>query len=336
MFYIASYIKRQMLACFYAATQLVFVKKKLSIVLAAIAIVVLKGSATAIAQDTDVAGPDTDIYAKAYGSFDYNKIDSINLENGTLNLSIPVFSYPQRGSALTLGFNIQYQSLQYSSQDGRCDSPDGSECGPTANWIVSGGLYLQPNFLIDADNPTRWYFPLANGVGHMATDGSGHQLFVCGDTGSPYPNQTVRIDASGTVYRQSCNQSGPSTESITDSNGNQIIGNMQNEGTYGGAYPNGLYSLQGWTDTMGRNIPLPSSVFGNQSSHWIVPGIYGSTVSYGFIGQEVIPMIRDFNGLKSCGDPAWCAVNYSLGFGLPSSPQYLVGGGGHIALVFLV
>ena len=51
---------------------------------------------------------------KPYGAFNYADIDSVNLANKKLELHIPLFSYPQRGGKLTVGFTIRYHVPTFS------------------------------------------------------------------------------------------------------------------------------------------------------------------------------------------------------------------------------
>jgi hypothetical protein len=47
---------------------------------------------------------------KPFGAYQSGEIDSVNLANGNVILHIPLVSYPQRGSALKLDFQVIYNN----------------------------------------------------------------------------------------------------------------------------------------------------------------------------------------------------------------------------------
>src|SRR5579871_6541331 len=54
--------------------------------------------------------PNFETGLKAYGSFHGGDIDHVDLANGSLNLEIPLMSYPQRGGKLHLDFELEYEN----------------------------------------------------------------------------------------------------------------------------------------------------------------------------------------------------------------------------------
>jgi len=186
---------------------------------------------------------------KPYGSFHGGEIDSVNLSNHHLELRIPLFSYPQRGGRLKLGFVARFHNAVWNEH---------TDCAATTNICIHQWQFdSQPNVQI------------ANENGVPSID---QQLISGGNTGSPVYLYSVRMadesehqlgNLAGTIY-ETVNATGikwdSSTQTVTmadgsryaaifggtpvleDSNGNQIVFN------------GGLI-----TDTMGRTIPSPSS-----------------------------------------------------------------------------
>src|SRR6185437_11986466 len=76
--------------------------RRLSLILTA----VFEGlSLTAVASaQANVNYMDTGL--QAYHQYQGGNIDNVNLDNGSLTVTIPLLSYPQRGSTLTLNYNI--------------------------------------------------------------------------------------------------------------------------------------------------------------------------------------------------------------------------------------
>lgn len=59
---------------------------------------------------------------KPFGSFQQGNIDSVNLLNGYLNLSIPIASYPQRGGKLKVDFLFNYLANIFLTVQTDCGS----------------------------------------------------------------------------------------------------------------------------------------------------------------------------------------------------------------------
>lgn len=57
--------------------------------------------------------PITQAGTSSFGSYQPNGIDTINLQNGSLSVNIPLLSYPQRGTKLHLSFSIKYASVAW-------------------------------------------------------------------------------------------------------------------------------------------------------------------------------------------------------------------------------
>lgn len=242
--------------------------------------------------------PNIEIGIKPYGAYQAGNIDNVSLANGSLGVDIPLISYPQRGGKLKLAFSMHYFNGSHS---------DAVECVGTGcityYTVTSSGFQLIDNGAVfetwnngygNQGDPTAQYtVSEADGASHLlgatgtnqleSVDGSAFKVLV-GGSNVPFMSIT---DADGTIYdseNQSCyygypGLSGPGDEefdpcelSRTDTNGNQI--------TYSPA--------AGWTDSVGRTIPLPtatSDFTGCSGSEptasaaiWDLPGVNG--VSY--------------------------------------------------------
>ncbi|HET6933105.1 MAG TPA: RHS repeat-associated core domain-containing protein [Candidatus Acidoferrum sp.] len=206
--------------------------------------------------------PDVEQGLKPFGSYQHGNIDSVSLTNGNVMLHIPLVSYPQRGSKLSLGFFIRYNNKgwhiykgsgssvwQYSS--GAVDVVSDRYVYPTATTVTgplrdgSGGKYTFTYYnVLTADASSHEI------VGPESIDASGIQY-----------NGTVVVDRDGVRYTY------PSSNNITatDPNGNQIIQNTS-----------------GWTDTLGRVIPgsVPTDgTYGTFNLNKITPGVPSTTAT---------------------------------------------------------
>lgn len=239
-----------------------------------------------------------------YQTYQGGNIDSINLFNRGLNVDIPLISYPQRGGKLHLDFDLHYlnQGNWYNCTPGtNCSSFYGT--GLTngfgvilKNWPSIWGTTCQAL----GDQYGTWTCQgsatMSDGSSHSmlpitltsweSQDTSGFQMdgFTLNATDSP----PLLIDANGTRYNQTNGLSlfpGPVGQVSTlnyvpnlveDVNGNEIS-----------------YSqTSGWTDTMGRQIPLPvaantsvcpqSPLVPVSAYTWNLPGLNGGTYSLTF------------------------------------------------------
>lgn len=188
-----------------------------------------------------------------YQSFHGGDIDAVNLTNGNLFVKIPLISYPQRGGKLNLGFSFvangkDAQTKQVCppklacfyywtvgpAQNSVLGIVQDQAVGQLQTWVpASGG---QPGYtvfgVLSADSSTHPMVIATTGV-YRSTDGTG---YMDNET-QQNPSATV-VDRQGISYRSYY----PATSGVIreDPNGNQISG-----------------SSSGYTDTLGRNIPLP-------------------------------------------------------------------------------
>jgi RHS repeat-associated protein len=239
-----------------------------------------------------------------YRTYQNGNIDSINVFNRGLNVDIPLISYPQRGGKLTLDFDLHYfnQGNWYNCTPGtNCSGFYGTQLTNgfgviLKNWPSTWGTTCQATGDQWGDWTCQGSATMSDGSSHSmlpitvsnweSDDTSGLQLggFDLQASNSP----PLLIDANGTQYNQTYTPSlfpGPVGQvstlnyvptSVEDSNGNEIS-----------------YSqTAGWTDTMGRSIPLPVSVNTSicpqtplvpvSAYTWKLPGISAGTYSLTF------------------------------------------------------
>jgi hypothetical protein len=114
---------------------------------------------------------------KPYGSFEGGNIDSVSMTNGSLNLHIPLLSYPQRGGKLHVGFFVKYDndSYSYASSNSPACTQKPFVCG-WGTYVNGGGMEIVDDVSIT---------PYVSGVippsnGPYATlktpDGSQHEM----------------------------------------------------------------------------------------------------------------------------------------------------------------
>jgi RHS repeat-associated protein len=255
---------------------------------------------SAIAQENQVYETGLNPYA----TYQSGNIDSINLFNRGLNVDIPLISYPQRGGKLTLDFD-----LHYLNQGNWYNCTPGTNCsGFYGTTLTNGfGVILKnwPSIWGTTCQSTgdQWGDWTCQGSATMS-DGSSHSMlpitvsnWESDDTSGLQlggfdlqagNNPPLLIDANGTRYSQTYTPSlfpAPVGQVNTlnyvptlveDSNGNEIS-----------------YSqTAGWTDTMGRSIPLPVSVSTSicpqtplvpvSAYTWNLPGVSAGTYSLTF------------------------------------------------------
>jgi RHS repeat-associated protein len=243
-----------------------------------------------------------------YATYQSGNIDSINVLNRGLNVDIPLISYPQRGGKLNLDFD-----LHYINQGNWFNCTPGTNC---SGYYGSGQALINGFAVILKNWPSTWgtrcqstgdqYGDWTCQGSATMFDGSVHSMlpitvsnWESDDTSGLQlggfdlqagNNPPLLIDANGTRYNQTYTPSyfpGPvGGESylnyvptlVEDANGNEI--------TYS--------QTAGWTDTMGRTIPLPASasisLCPQQSPllmpvaayTWSLPGVSGGTYKLTF------------------------------------------------------
>ena len=241
-----------------------------------------------------------------YRTYQAGNIDSINMLNHGLNVDIPLISYPQRGGKLSLAFD-----LHYTNQGNWYNCSPGTNC----SGFYGSGPFLTNGFGVILKNwPSIWGATcqsLGDSYGTWTcqgsatmSDGSNHSMYpitptswdsndtsglqIDGFTLNATNNPPLLIDANGTRYSQTYTPSlfpGPVGGEYTlsyvptlveDTNGNEIS-----------------YSqTAGWTDTMGRQIPLPVSastsvcpqtpLVPSSAYTWNLPGVNGGNYNLTF------------------------------------------------------
>src|SRR5579864_2008052 len=245
---------------------------------------------------------------KPYGSFGGSSNESVNLLNGKLYLHYPLISFPQRGGKLQMSFSIVYINdlFKITLQDppnGTCNPDRPSSCQQLLS-LSQGGIAIVPEAIPEPlssasglfaqlpDMTSHPFRALSSGASYLTVDGSAYTFSEDNNGGQcptftnipvPYFHQIV-TDKLGSRYSWSCYSLFTGAQ---DSNGNQIVGIST---VPPGSNPP-LPVLTGFTDTVGRLIPLPDA--GGQSTNlsgcsasaftaslWNVPGPGNSTSSY--------------------------------------------------------
>src|SRR5579872_1226242 len=83
------------------------------------------------------ANPNLESGIRPFGSYQGGNVDSIDLTNGNVGFSAPLFSYPQRGK-LKLAFNLASASKNWSANS----SNGGYAWGTTSSLRNAGGVIL--------------------------------------------------------------------------------------------------------------------------------------------------------------------------------------------------
>lgn len=217
---------------------------------------------------------------KPYGSFEGGDIDSVNLLNGALSLSIPLVDFPQRGGKLRFGLSLQYtnQVFQYTQYSG-CNQL-GEYCYYW-NTPLSPGVQLKPTFVMSFQNDSPPTTPLAvispdgtshtllsSNPGYFSSDGTGYNSTVVRNAGKllcPYTESVA--DRDGINYTLKCVTS-PSVaylESYEDPNGNKISGVFDAN-----------FNRTGWQDSMLRTLNKPPDPNSSQGATSNLAGCTGN------------------------------------------------------------
>jgi RHS repeat-associated protein len=242
---------------------------------------------------------------KPFGSYDGSSVESVNVENGELNLRVPLYSLPERGK-LHLSFSLSYQDVGYQliqncpPGGGLHESCDTDTEPTNTTWgvqpIADQQIYVQ-EYSVSAgsngDNGNPYFYTTfdlkdATGAVHNlaydgtmfhAIDGSGW-AYIYGYSTPPYwplsssqptralPNGTA-IDSDGTQYTI---QNGGVT-TITDVDGNIFGGSGSDSLNRPISSPPDLPST---TSTAGcPAIDAPNQPLAG-SATWTPPGYQGS------------------------------------------------------------
>src|SRR5437899_9046105 len=169
--------------------------------------IILGGGIAVLAQDQ----PNTENGMKAFGSYHGGNLDSVSLTSGNLNLRIPLISYPQRGSDLSLDFFIRYNNKGYVGvQIGAPNLPVWKWLwqGNGAEVVRSGVLGLQDiSQSVPVQNcpggPEACLPVLVQMSNAISPDGGSHLMGgICSDTCPTGVNfgDAIALDASGIRY----------------------------------------------------------------------------------------------------------------------------------------
>jgi RHS repeat-associated protein len=243
---------------------------------------------------------------KPYGSYEGGAIDSISTVNGSLNLNIPLVSYPQRGGKLHLAFYVDYHTNSYVHTPSTI-----KECTTYPYDCAYGDEYNQGSLQISPDFDFQLWAAASMpppGGGSWATivtpDGAQHEM-------GPTTTGTRTVDATGYLCLSNCTTivdrdgiqySGfGGTElfasKIQDPNGNYITPVHQSNGT-----------TISYTDSMGRSVAVPFFVTAGSGPTTDYTGCTGST-STSSAYNWVLPGYQGQMTYKICNGTS-TVVNY--------------------------
>ncbi len=231
--------------------------------------------------------PTFEMGLKPYGSYNGGDIDNVSLVNGSLSVDIPLISYPQRGGKLNLDMVMHYQNKSYFAQHiyvygdfysydyWQYDGTPAAFLVRDTNMVYASSTCIENEYIGQCEDSVE----TSNGV---------HQLVPISPTS---PTIFRSIDATG--YTASGSGGYPSysmIESVVDSQGITYSGIngcpytmvtsymglsfCDHYGPMSGGDPSGAYNLtsredangnkitvtlSGWTDSVGRTIPGPTS-----------------------------------------------------------------------------
>ncbi len=279
---------------------------------------------------------------KPYGAFEGGAIDSISMTNGSLNLHIPMVSYPQRGGKLHFGFYLKYSNDSYihtPSTIPACTTPPYDDCD-YGDYVNGSLIQIVPDF--DFTAGATGTIPPA---GHAAyaivnsPDGSRHEMIATS-------NGWRTIDATGYLCLSNCATvidrdgirhslvtSAGAYQKTEDPDGNFITGTP----TSGG-------SIISYTDTVGRTVALPPALglggagFTTDFSGctgslptiaaylWTLPSYGGGQMTYKICYANVYygakQCYKSGSGIATCGiwDSTWPLIQQIL---LPNGTSWL-------------
>jgi RHS repeat-associated protein len=213
---------------------------------------------------------------RPFGAYHAGDIDSINLSSGALSVTIPLISYPQRGGKLNLEYALQYNSSSSQAIYGCIQFANTGSC---AHYGLTINGKLDTFNLVDRQQviENKYTQTTTAGSGMYSTwvttdiitlinsDGGRHNTTWTNSAGSILRSTDATGFYGGSSHlwdRSGIDYGGPTTSQTcplwTPDPANQLI----NYCNYSRTDPNNnnisFSQSSGWTDTLGRNIPLPT------------------------------------------------------------------------------
>jgi RHS repeat-associated protein len=251
--------------------------------------------------------PNLEIGLKPFGAYQMGNIDNVSLGNGSLAVDIPLISYPQRGGKLKLDFSLHYFDAAYYEEyfcytkycgwapvfvSAGMAVVDKQEVSTTFTAASNNGL--SPNLFGTTDYDGATHSLAATGTNLLeSVDASGYQA-IGGGTNYPLTSVTDKDGVTFTPVGATGCPFGNVGYSVVDPSGGGFGSTLPRVCTGPRSDPNGnkisFSTSSGWTDTMGRAIPLPtkstsqsdfSGCTGSQTTLfvllWNPPGLNGGT-----------------------------------------------------------
>jgi hypothetical protein len=268
------------------------------------------------AQTLPPTTPDDALGVMPYVSYHGGDIDNVNLATGNLVIQMPFLTYPQRGNALKVEFDLMYNGKGYTYQENCLPKTEciylWSRTGFSYGW---SGRLPSPAFgvnVVDADaitvaqdsseisgsNPTDY----TNLFKIMTADNASHLLGLIANTGGNCGSSTAGWEYSIWGTFQTLDDTGWQMKVPGCGDGISAVispaGVRHESNDTLRVDSNGNYlTLTGTTitDTLGRQIPLPSTTSSASTSlcpsgpltvysagYWTPPGYNGQTLQYLF------------------------------------------------------
>src|SRR6185437_15133575 len=207
--------------------------------------------------------PNLEVGYTLFGSFHGSDIDQVNLNNGKLEMRIPLLSYPQRGGKLHVGFSIHYSSPVYTETKNCYPIGAGGTnvCADIWDWSNPPRVEVVPDFGMSVGGAviTKYGGQLVTST-VTTFDGSVHQMGNLDNsfnqTNGYRPSLWESSDGSKIRLQEFADQ----TLVITDSDGTRYPGSGQSMEDSNGNQV--TWGANGYVDTVGRSIPLPPSTEG--------------------------------------------------------------------------
>ena len=193
-----------------------------------------------------------------FGSFHGSDVDQVNLNNGKLELRIPLLSYPQRGGKLHLGFSIHYSSPVYTETKNCYPIGPGNTnvCADIWDWSGPPLVDVVPDFgMYVGGSVINWGGAQLVTTTVTSFDGAVHDMGnldnTFNQTNGYRPSLWEATDGSKIKLQEFPDRS----MTITDSDGTKYSGTgLQMEDVNGNQV---TWGSNGYLDTVGRSIPLP-------------------------------------------------------------------------------
>jgi len=216
---------------------------------------------------------------RPFGAYQAGDVDSTNLSNGALSVTIPLISYPQRGGKLKLEYTLRYHSgwsqAIYScdlvANTGKCVSASLKVYGRAGNFNLVDGQQVIGYPVQTSQSLYQGVSIAYTSLSFTSADGATHAMAAANSAGSLYRStdatgfssasgftDPIGINyMSGTCPLWSYQPDYYATTSSSSSN-NLLVYYCNYSRTDPNSNAISFSQSSGWTDTLGRTVPLPT------------------------------------------------------------------------------